>query len=112
MPLPEYQTLADREPRPPIQATNLPLVSEAEAAPEVKQLYEHVRQTFGGREVPGILQGFATHPPLLQHIMGLAEAMLFSAGALGRANKEMLATFISAQNHCDYCATVMASSCA
>jgi uncharacterized peroxidase-related enzyme len=37
-------------------------------------------------------------------MMGLAETMLFSDGALGRANKELIATFVSSQNHCDYCA--------
>jgi AhpD family alkylhydroperoxidase len=37
-------------------------------------------------------------------MMGLAETMLFSPGSLGHANKEMLATFVSSQNHCDYCA--------
>lgn len=36
--------------------------------------------------------------------MGLAETMLFSDGALGRKNKELLATFVSSHNHCDYCA--------
>jgi AhpD family alkylhydroperoxidase len=104
MPLPAYQKHADQGTATPIHATNLSVVSEANASLEVKQLYEHFRQTFGRPEVPGILQCFATHPPLLQHMMGLAETMLFSAGALGRANKEMLATFVSAQNHCDYCA--------
>ncbi len=104
MPLPEYQKLAENRPTTPIQATNLPLKDEADASREVKQLYEQFRQTFGRPEVPGILQCFATHPALLEHMMGLAQTMLFSPGALGRANKEMLATFVSAHNHCAYCA--------
>lgn len=104
MPPPEYPNQAEHGTKAPLRATNLSVVSEAEASPEVKHLYAQFRQTFGRPEVPGILQCFATHPPLLQHMMGLAEAMLFSTGALGRANKEMLATFVSSQNHCDYCA--------
>ncbi len=104
MPLPEYQKLAEHGTRALVHATNLSVVSEAEAPPEVQHLYANFRTTFGRPEVPGILQCFATHTPLLQHMMGLAETMLFSAGALGRANKEMLATFVSSQNHCGYCA--------
>ena len=104
MPVPEYESLAEQGSRVPIRATNLSVVNEADAPDEVKQLYARFRATFGRPEVPGILQCFATHPPLLEHMMSLAETMLFSPGALGRANKEMLATFVSSQNHCDYCA--------
>jgi uncharacterized peroxidase-related enzyme len=104
MPVPEYQKLAEHGSRAPIRATNLSVVNETDAPEEVKQLYARFRTTFGRPEVPGILQCFATHPPLLEHMMGLAETMLFSPGSLGRANKEMLATFVSSQNHCDYCA--------
>jgi uncharacterized peroxidase-related enzyme len=88
----------------PIRAVNLPVVSETEAPREVARLYAQFRERFGRPQVPGILQCFATHPPLLEHMMGLAESMLFSGGALGRENKEMIATFVSSQNRCEYCA--------
>ncbi|WP_158792657.1 carboxymuconolactone decarboxylase family protein [Granulicella sp. L60] len=104
MQLPEYRKLAEQEDTAPVLAANLPVVSEDEAPPEVKHLYAQFRERFGRPQVPGILQCFATHPPLLEHMMGLAESMLFSDGALGRKNKEMLATFISSQNNCEYCA--------
>jgi uncharacterized peroxidase-related enzyme len=89
---------------PLLESKNLPVVDEANAPDEVAQLYAKFRSTFGRPNVPGILQCFATHPPLLEHMMGLAESMLFSDGALGRANKELIATFVSSQNRCDYCA--------
>jgi uncharacterized peroxidase-related enzyme len=101
---PEYQKVAAPGNTVAIQASNLPVVGEADALPEVEQLYARFRQNFGRPEVPRILQCFATHPPLLEHMMGLAEAMLFTDGALGRTNKEMLATFVSSQNSCAYCA--------
>ena len=104
VPLLEYQKLAERGNTAPIQAANLPVVGEANAPPEVEQLYARFRQNFGRPQVPGILQCFATHPPLLEHMLGLAESMLFIDGALGRKNKEMLATFVSSQNSCAYCA--------
>ena len=83
---------------------NLPTVEEANASPEVQSLYEQFRVSFGREEVPGILKCFATHPRLLEHMIGLAKDMVFVDGVLGRANKEMIATFVSAFNHCDYCA--------
>ena len=83
---------------------NLPIIEEATASPEVSALYEEFCERFGRPHVPGTLKCFATHPPLLEHMMGLAEAMLFSEGALGRSSKELIATFLSARNQCAYCA--------
>jgi uncharacterized peroxidase-related enzyme len=83
---------------------NLPVVSEADASPEVARLYARFHKDFGRPEVPGILQCFATHSPLLEHMMGLAKSMLFTEGVLGRKTKEMLATLVSARNSCEYCA--------
>ena len=83
---------------------NLPVIAETDASPKVAKLYAESREIFGRPRVPGILTCFATHPPLLEHMMGLAHSMLFTEGALGRTNKEMLATFVSARNSCAYCA--------
>jgi len=83
---------------------NLPVVDEENASQEVARLYAKFRSAFGRPAVPGILQCFATHPALLEHMMGLAETTLFCDGALGRANKELIATFVSSQNDCEYCA--------
>src|ERR1700729_3725369 len=83
---------------------NLPVVDEANAPEEVARLYSKFRETFGRPDVPGILKCFATHPPLLKHMMELSEHLIFSEGSLGRRHKEMIATFVSAQNNCPYCA--------
>jgi uncharacterized peroxidase-related enzyme len=85
-------------------AKNLAVVSEADAPLEVAALYAMFREEFDRPQVPGILQCFATHPPLLEHMMGLAKSLLFVDGALGRKTKELVGTFISARNQCDYCA--------
>ncbi len=100
----EYEKLAEDGVQSTVDARNLAIVSEAYAPPEVERIYAQFRERFGRPQVPGILQCFATHPPLLEHMMGLAETMLFSEGHLGRTNKEMLATFVSARNSCEYCA--------
>ncbi|MGA8940356.1 MAG: peroxidase-related enzyme [Acidobacteriaceae bacterium] len=85
-------------------STNLPLVDERTASPEVAALYEQYRERFGRSEVPGILMCFATHPPLLESMMDLAASLLFADGLLLRRHKEMIATLISSQNECPYCA--------
>jgi uncharacterized peroxidase-related enzyme len=87
-----------------IHAANLDVVHEANASPEIKRLYQQFREDFGRPQVPAILQCFATHPPLLTHMMGLAKSMVFVDGALGREHKEMISTFVSSWNRCDYCA--------
>lgn len=101
---PEYELLAERRAgSPPIEAANLPLVPESDVSSEVAKLYAQFRRRFGLPQVPGILQCFATHPPLLQHMMEISESLLFSDGALNRRQKEMVATFVSSTNQCEYC---------
>jgi uncharacterized peroxidase-related enzyme len=94
---------AELEVPAPVQTANLPVVDEAHASPEVAQLYARFREMFGRPQVPWILQCFATHPPLLEHMMGLAHSMLFTEGALGRMQKEMISTAVSSRNRCAYC---------
>jgi|SRR5580658_1502017 uncharacterized peroxidase-related enzyme len=105
MALPEYEKIA-RSMRSSGSAVppNIPFVEENAATGEVATLYEHFRTHFGRPDVPGILKCFATHPPLLRHMMDLSEHLIFSDGSLGRKHKEMIATFVSAQNACPYCA--------
>jgi uncharacterized peroxidase-related enzyme len=105
MDTPEYELLAQRPGTPgKVEARNLPVVYEEDASPEVARLYAEFRVRFGRPEVPGILKCFATHPPLLEHMMALSESLLFADGALTRRQKEMIATFVSSSNHCAYCA--------
>ncbi len=103
MTTPEYQKLAEIGEVRSMMSANLPLISECDASPIVAFLYEQFRRDFGRPQIPGILQCFATHPPLLEHMMGLAQSMLFVDGALDRCHKEMLSAFVSAQNQCAYC---------
>lgn len=88
----------------PSSAANLPVVEEADVAGEVAELYERFRSHFGRPRVPGIVKCFATHPALLRNMMGLAEDLLFVDGFLTRRHKEMIATLVSTENTCPYCA--------
>jgi uncharacterized peroxidase-related enzyme len=80
------------------------VIEESAATEEVAALYDHFRTHFGRPDVPGILKCFATHPPLLRQMMDLSESLIFAEGALTRKHKEMIATLVSAQNSCPYCA--------
>ena len=105
MALPEYEMIAGAR-RDPAQTAipNIPVIEESAATGEVAALYDHFRTHFGRPDVPGILKCFATHPPLLKQMMDLSESLIFAEGALTRKHKEMIATLISAQNLCPYCA--------
>jgi uncharacterized peroxidase-related enzyme len=103
--LPEYEQLARlSRSNTSTSSTNLPVVEEVEATGEVAAVYDHFRAHFGRPDVPGILKCFATHPSLLEHMMALSESLIFSSGHLNRRNKEMIATLVSSQNSCEYCA--------
>jgi uncharacterized peroxidase-related enzyme len=98
------QVNADGAPQPYSSAANLSVIEENDATGEVSQLFEHYRSHFGRPRVPGIVKCFATNPVLLRHMMGLAEGFLFVEGNLTRREKEMIATLVSTENSCPYCA--------
>ena len=105
MAVPEYERIANSVRKPePTGSVNISLIEENAATEEVAALYNYFRTHFGRPDVPGILKCFATHPPLLKHTMDLSQSLIFSEGALTRKHKEMIATLISKQNHCYYCA--------
>jgi len=101
---PEYEKIARSVHRPqPSAPANLQVIEESEARGEVAALYQHFCEHFGRPDVPGILKCFATHPPLLRHMMDLSESLIFAEGHLTRRHKEMIATLVSVQNECPYC---------
>ena len=99
MTFPEYERIARMVDRTRSSgSTNLHVVEENEATGEVAELYQYFRSHFGRPDVPGILKCFATHPPLLRHMMDLSEGLIFADGHLIRRHKEMIAAFVSSQN--------------
>lgn len=101
----EYEKIARNANRPkPSAPANLGVIEENQATGEVAALYQHFREHFGRPDVPGILKCFATHPPLLRHMIDLSESLIFTEGHLTRRHKEMIATLVSVENNCSYCA--------
>ena len=103
--LPEYEKIAiSVRPSGPAVSPNITLIEEGATSSEVAALCDHFRTHFDRSDIPGILKCFATHPPLLRHMMDLSVHLIFSDRSLGRKHKEMIATLISAQNCRPYCA--------
>lgn len=89
---------------PVTAATNLTVVDENSAGEDVLVHYRDFRSRFGRPDIPGIVKCFATNVPMLKSMLDLAGGFLFVDGHLTRRHKEMIATFISSENRCPYCA--------
>ena len=85
-------------------STNLPLVEEHAANDEVRALFAQYRERFARTDLPGIVLCFATNSMLLKGMLEIAETFLFGESLLSRRYKEMIATYVSRQNACPYCA--------
>lgn len=85
-------------------STNLALVDESTAGEAVRDLFAKYRARFARTELPGIVLCFATDPGLLKGMLEIAENFLFGESLLDRRCKEMIATYVSQQNECPYCA--------
>jgi uncharacterized peroxidase-related enzyme len=85
-------------------STNLPLMDEHTANDEVRALFAQYRERFARKDLPGIVLCFATNSALLRGMLEIAESFLFGESLLCRRHKEMIATYISRQNVCPYCA--------
>jgi uncharacterized peroxidase-related enzyme len=85
-------------------STNISVVEENVACPEIAALYETFKTHFNRPAVPGILKCFATHPAMARSMVDLAANLLFADGHLDCRQKEMIAALVSSQNACPYCA--------
>lgn len=85
-------------------SANLPLVDERAANNDVRALFAQYRKRFARTDLPGIVLCFASNSVLLKAMLEIAENFLFGESLLGRRHKEMIATYISQQNACPYCA--------
>ena len=93
-------------------SANLPLVDEGTAGAEVRALFAQYRERFARTELPEIVLCFATNSALLKGMLEIAENFLFSESLLTRRHKEMIATYVSRQNACPYCAASHATALA
>ncbi len=81
---------------------NINVVADDEATGECAKVYDEWRASRGRRMVPGILKCFSARPDFLRQVIAFSDGVHFSEGHLSRRTKEMIATYVSALNHCPY----------
>jgi hypothetical protein len=77
------------------------MIEEAEAGGPLVELYAEAKQRSVAGVVPDILRTMSMRPDFLAAI-NAASDLHFSAGALTRAQHEMIASYVSALNRCRY----------
>src|SRR5579859_2727015 len=60
--------------------------------------------------VPGIVGPMMAYPETEKHLNGLAEALLRGPSSLTPAEREVIATYVSAQNDCYFCTSAHAAT--
>jgi hypothetical protein len=71
-----------------------------EAEGPIRELY--VQEARGRPDVAGIVKSFSQRVEALEGMMKFSEVHFGPGGALGRARREMIATYVSALNGCQY----------
>jgi uncharacterized peroxidase-related enzyme len=78
-------------------------VEVSEATGRVAELYKAWMEANPGRDVSGILKTMSLRPEVLQFAMDMSYGLHFRDGHLPWRLKEMLGTFVSGLNRCEYC---------
>ena len=78
-------------------------VPEDQAEGEIGAVYREWFERNPGRPgIPGILKCFSLRPDFLRDVIAFSDRVHFADGHLTRRVKEMIATYVSALNHCPY----------
>ncbi len=76
---------------------------DEDAEGKLGELIRFWKEKNPGRDrFPGILKCFSARPDFLEQVMTFSYGLHFSDGHLDRRTKEMIATYVSAINSCDY----------
>ena len=77
--------------------------AENEATGRLAEVYaEVIKHPIGAGRVPNIMKCMGLRPEALFNVWRLAMGITFGASTLGRVREEMIATAVSALNHCHY----------
>lgn len=77
------------------------VIPEADATGGLRDAYDHIEQARG--KLSNIMRVHSLRPEAMRTHMDLYLALLFSQSGLKRAERELLATVVSATNGCAYC---------
>jgi hypothetical protein len=86
----------------PGMARNIRVTGDDEATGDCKAVYDAWRKASGRSAVPGILKCFSARPDFLQQVIDFSNGVHFSKGHLDRRTKELIASYVSALNRCEY----------
>jgi AhpD family alkylhydroperoxidase len=78
------------------------LVEYAEAAPEVRAVYDDIMKTRNTDWINNFWKALANDPPMLKRIWETVKQVM-APGALDPLVKEMVYVAVSATNNCEYC---------
>lgn len=78
------------------------IIDYAEAAPEVRAVYDDIMATRKTDWVNNFWKTLAFHPPTLKRIWENVKQVM-APGALDALTKEMIYVAVSATNNCEYC---------
>ena len=77
--------------------------SEKEATGRLAEVYgELIKTPLAGGRIPNIMKCMGLRPEALAGVWRLNVGITFGASTLGRRREEMIATAVSALNHCHY----------
>lgn len=76
------------------------VIPEDEAGGELKQLYDRVKEPWGG--VDNILKIHSLNPPSLYAHFELYKTLMHGPSGLSRVQRELIALVVSTVNHCHY----------
>ncbi|RMF62267.1 MAG: peroxidase [Bacteroidetes bacterium] len=77
------------------------MIDEAEASGELKAIYDEIIGSRG--KLSNIMRIHSLNPPTMRAHMELYLKIMFGRSGLRRADRELLATVVSAANGCAYC---------
>ncbi|MBS1252500.1 MAG: Alkyl hydroperoxide reductase AhpD [Anaerolineales bacterium] len=81
------------------------LVSEAEADPKAKAVFEKIKEAYGTKGVPALYRAMANHPDYLESTWDRMQAVMAPSEKLDSRTKEIIALAVSAVAGCQYCTT-------
>jgi uncharacterized peroxidase-related enzyme len=85
----------------PISRLSLP--NEQALPDDIQAIFAEMRAKPGF--VPNVYQAYSLRPQQLRGFIALYDAIMTEASGLTKAEREMIAVAVSAQNHCFYCLT-------
>ena len=77
------------------------MIDEADASGELKEIYDRIIGSRG--KLSNIMRIHSLNPPTMQAHMDLYLKIMFGRSKIRRADRELIATVVSAANGCPYC---------